>query len=361
MAYTIQTNSKMTIKVLTYNVLSHKLARPTHFTKCPSQDLIPAVRYKRVIKKLDYSIKENHIICLQEVSHEWRSRFTSYFESNNYHFSCVNYSKPMTGYMGVGIAYPRDKYILKDMYIKTVSDLKRWPQYSHTTTDTLKSWAFWTPLPTYYSWNYMKNKSNQIICMALEVKNTKKEFLVANYHMPCAFSYDDIMVSHVAMCMKYIHDISGGLPCIFAGDFNGQPFSKVYKYVTEGVYDDSIFEGFPSSDKWRPQKTPTYLFKSSHNEVNKLEPNYTNYTFSKGSMFKGCLDYIFYKGDIKPTFSHVISASRDLQPSKKEPSDHLALVSHFEFLSDVHTDLTKDIEKEQEKEQVKQEIEEDKE
>jgi len=222
----------MSIKVVTYNVLSDKLARPSHFTKCPKEDLFPEVRYNRTIKNLDYFVKQEQIICLQEVSITWRCKFAKYFELNNYHFECVNYSKPITGYMGVGIAFPKHKYTFKGLDIETISDLKKWPQYSYTLNDSIWSWLTWTSIPTHYSWNYMKYKQNQLICIRLLDNETNNQFIVANYHMPCAFSYEDIMVSHVSLCMKYIHElsISYDCPCIFAGDFNGQPDSKLYKY-----------------------------------------------------------------------------------------------------------------------------------
>ena len=63
------------VRIVNYNVLSSHLASPDHFTKCDPEHLEASNRLPKVLRKLEYEMKnENNIpaiFCLQEVSQRY--------------------------------------------------------------------------------------------------------------------------------------------------------------------------------------------------------------------------------------------------------------------------------------------------
>lgn len=141
--------SAMSLRVVSYNVLSSHLASPSHFNKCDPEHLDASNRFAKVIQKLKSEIRQDStatttstkegeegkkklpvVFCLQEISHDWAGKFHTFFASENYHFITGLYGKKFNGYMGIGIAFPSDKFQLLDADISRLSDKNPdgWPR-----------------------------------------------------------------------------------------------------------------------------------------------------------------------------------------------------------------------------------------
>jgi hypothetical protein len=105
------------VRVASYNVLSSHLASPSHFSTLNPQHLAANNRLPIVLQKLDQEIQQKAILCLQEVSYTWAGAFHTHFCDSGYYFVTGLYGKKFNGYMGVGIAFPQEKYKLMDVDI----------------------------------------------------------------------------------------------------------------------------------------------------------------------------------------------------------------------------------------------------
>src|SRR3989304_8058169 len=114
------------INIFTYNILSSNLASPTHFTKCNPEYLDAVNRIGKLKELLTPEIKDDSIICLQEVSRHQEEELQPFFQQNNYTFITSLYGKADNGYMGVGIAFSNKKFCLQVVKIPRIADSKKW-------------------------------------------------------------------------------------------------------------------------------------------------------------------------------------------------------------------------------------------
>lgn len=100
----------MSIRVVSYNVLSSSLCSPDYYTLNNPKHLDPKNRFPKILEKLDKETEARSIIALQEISQKWTDQLVSYFMSKNYILVSRLYGSNFNGYMGVGIAVPLDQY-----------------------------------------------------------------------------------------------------------------------------------------------------------------------------------------------------------------------------------------------------------
>ena len=112
--------------VVTYNVLSSALASPDWFRFCDPANLEPDTRLSRVVSKLKSEIDKRAIICLQEVSRDWSGKLHALFQQNGYTMIDSLYGIAISGYMGVGVAFPNEKWTAVDVDIRRVADTKEY-------------------------------------------------------------------------------------------------------------------------------------------------------------------------------------------------------------------------------------------
>ena len=110
--------------VVTYNILSSALASPDWFRHCDPRDLEADTRLQRVLHKLGAQVEKRAIICLQEVSREWSGKLHAFFQQRNYTFIDSLYGPQVSGYMGVGIAFPNERWRAVDVDIQRIADTK---------------------------------------------------------------------------------------------------------------------------------------------------------------------------------------------------------------------------------------------
>jgi hypothetical protein len=133
----LSATGRATMRVVSYNVLSSHLSSPSHFISCDPKHLAAENRLPKVKAKLNSEIaseagSSRPIICLQEISQSWEGPLHVFFASHNYHFITGLYGRKFNNYMGIGIAYPCDKYDLLDADIARLSDYREggWPRPS---------------------------------------------------------------------------------------------------------------------------------------------------------------------------------------------------------------------------------------
>jgi hypothetical protein len=179
--------------------------------------------------------KTKPIFCLQEIGQSWSGELHKFFQKCGYHFMMASYGNKHSDYFGVGIAFPNDRFELMDAKFIRPSDWKQWVKLENqnvnrdvslfsyfeesflsmntleVVTWTLLSlvffWCIWiyflfryikflkTEIDAQKSsateneipWKIAKERSNTMILAKLKCKNSKKEFVISTYHMPCKF------------------------------------------------------------------------------------------------------------------------------------------------------------------------------
>jgi hypothetical protein len=231
------------LRVVSYNVLSSKLARPSHFTTTNPDYLEPSYRLPLILSKLENemgrafggsspdSIEKQApppptIFCLQEIDYTFTSELHTFFANKGYAFVTGLYGKKFNGYMGVGIAYPLKEFETIKVDICRLSDEKEdgWPRPPEEGEDgvitkvgkgvvkKVRSLASYTvksttgllqnyigkhlgtdfrlllglPKETIDPWEMSENRYNVLLTVALRFRDdeTPGVFSISNYHMP---------------------------------------------------------------------------------------------------------------------------------------------------------------------------------
>ena len=323
-----------TINIVTYNILSPELSEPETFPENTAEEVDGKNRLPRIIQKLKKQISNNAIISLQEVSITWLGRLHELFDLHNYHFTHTLYGGFYSGYMGVGLAFPRSLYSLETFEISRISDTKEWPRLTtatatkkqsdvNATTDSVlaRTWNYsagyirnvFDPLfvlgslafgsgaatatsttptkskkkskqedpPDVATFYQSKKRWNQAILLRLQRRSDNQSFCVTNYHNPCAIHLRPVITFHACMYVMKCQTFAKQDPLIICGDFNMTPDSGGYKLVTTGTLDvnhedahgNMDYPKLPIDDPWKPN---LYKMKSAYKEILGNEPKITN-------------------------------------------------------------------------------------
>eukprot|EP00240_Pyramimonas_obovata_P003883 CAMPEP_0118938880 /NCGR_PEP_ID=MMETSP1169-20130426/27320_1 /TAXON_ID=36882 /ORGANISM="Pyramimonas obovata, Strain CCMP722" /LENGTH=374 /DNA_ID=CAMNT_0006882977 /DNA_START=262 /DNA_END=1386 /DNA_ORIENTATION=+ len=345
------------VRVVTYNVLSSKLARSEQFPSCAPEDLKANVRYKRILTKLEAEVEQGSILCLQEVPMEWAGDLHTFFQQRGFHFLVSLYGTPFNGYMGVGIAFPVSKYRAEKMKLARLSDFRRdWPRpprpnalqkaLKAVSSPAVGLWRLGTksvrgllnlPRPDQKvdEWQYSMRRFNSIATVKLQCDATGSVFSVSTYHMPCAFWAPKVMTIHTALCAQFAEREAGGVPWVLCGDFNIKPSDLQYQLLTEGRMDPNhpqyttgcpVKPDYDNSDWAAELKTP---LRSAYKEALGSEPDFTNYAqVREQPPFIETLDYVFLSpgwavAQVLPLV-HRDEAGGPF-PNASEPSDHVLI------------------------------------
>lgn len=338
------------IRVVTYNILSSHLSGTDHFKHCHPVDLQPETRLSRIKSKLEAEIRDGAVICLQEVSQTWAGPLHAFFQQRHYHFVTALYGGPLSGYMGVGLAWPSDVYEAIEVDIKRLSDTRPWPSPPKPymlVRVACKTGAFFTGVwlqclrllgidkeAPYDPWAVARERSNELIFARLRHRQTTSTFCIATYHMPCLYGSAkkrQTMVIHASLAMQYVQEKAGDDPFIFAGDFNIKPGDTAYHLLTEGKL-DVTHEDFPQpkvEDDTGWDTNHVKQLRSMYVVKNGKEPDFTNNArVGDEPLFTTTLDYIFLSAQWSVE-DIVQLASRDAIdgpfPNAAEPSDHVLI------------------------------------
>ena len=335
----------MSVKVISYNLLTSKLCNNSDFLNyLIPEDLDENTRKTRTITLLENFMKFSNnpqpIICLQEISPEWKGTLELLFAKHNYSFFNISY-----GILGIGIAIPNEsititnvEYIHIGKLIKTNTSRKIWQieeEYREVERDrkirednltflekvSLIVKDMTALIPEYIriieeTIEKAKWRKNYAIRLSLKLKTNEKEFIVYNYHMPCTFKTPIIQFLHLSVFKRLIlkHHM---IPTIFSGDFNIKPLSDEYNFFTGEPVPESKTVYLPKEDQedisyqsFKMTTIPITPF-TCHNET------------KFGGYFKDTLDYIF-----------VSNANIKMSGSLLEtecPSNHLPIYASIDF------------------------------
>lgn len=350
------TRSSLTVRVVSYNILSSHLASPTHHTKCDPNHLEASVRLPKILMKLqgelEYanSINEPVIFCIQEVSHDWAAALHAFFAERNYHLVTALYGKKFNGYMGIATAYPMDKFETLQVDLCRLSDKKQggWPRappspdqgivrkyvlqpFYNSVVSTVKYFRGSKP-ESENPWDYSQWRMNQFIGIKLKPRDRSQCFWIGNYHMPCAFWAPAVMNIHADLVSTRIQSLAGSDEFILAGDFNILPHSPHYQLLRTGKIDEDDLT-FPPDRYGVSWKSSFQGMKSAYFEFNGKEPSFTNNAHNgalDAESFIGTLDYIFLSDNIAVLDVKEVPAIESLKgvyPDENEPSDHLMIAA----------------------------------
>jgi len=347
-------SSPASVRVVSYNVLSSKLARTSHFTKSDPEHLCFANRRALVLDKIDHAIATSlpdcpTVVALQEVCYPFACELHTYFANRGYAFVTGLYGRRFNGYMGVGLAYPLNEFETINVDIERLSDKREggWPKEPETEDGamiskivqsiqrgvasvalrTLKSLRSNIKRIGYNGgpaderdpidpWDMSEKRFNVLLTVSLRERKSGAVFSVSNYHMPCAFFAPPVMNIHADLAARRVQmlaektwlslnseentavdasvDASARrIPYIFAGDFNILPDSPHYKLLTTGALNESDAT-YPPAKHGVPWKIQMLPMDSAYFLANSTEPEFTNYAQVKDEEpFIGTLDYIF--------------------------------------------------------------------
>lgn len=90
-------NMSSQVNVVSYNVLSSKLAASDYFRHCEKANLKASTRFNRLLPKLEEHIEKGAVIALQEVSIDWVGDLHTFFLERGYVFVSSLYSSRFSG------------------------------------------------------------------------------------------------------------------------------------------------------------------------------------------------------------------------------------------------------------------------
>ena len=274
----MSTSTPSKLRVVSYNVLSSKLARPSHFTKTNPDHLEATYRLPLILSKLEHemgrafggtgakemSVPPPTIFCLQEIDYTFTSALHTFFANKGYAFVTGLYGKSFNGYMGVGIAYPLQEFETIKVDVCRLSDEREggWPRIPEDTSEegvlkklsnglfknvksltmsTLKTatellqnyvgkylrtdFRLLLGMPTESPidpWDMSKNRFNILLTVALRFRtdgknNSSNVFAISNYHMPCAFYCPPVMNIHIDLAARRAQQLATEISNILNG------------------------------------------------------------------------------------------------------------------------------------------------
>ncbi|KAK8792936.1 hypothetical protein WA158_005100 [Blastocystis sp. Blastoise] len=315
------------ITLCSYNMLADIYTSTSQYPYCPRWALMWDYRRERLRKEIE-SIHTD-IFCLQEVQKESFDNFwLSEMNQLNYDGKFAQKSRAdVQGRIdGCVTFFNRDKF-------QCVGE------YSFSFDEEVERF---TSLTSEQKSRMIRGNIAQVLLLDV-LDNQKVPFTricICNTHIFWNPKYMDVKLWQVHRLMKYIDSLwtKHVDPVIFCGDFNSEPRSAVYDYISEGYVTsntkDVSYDPFhilpPLQDLQHDIK-----FQSAYKTIQGKEPDFTNYT----KQYSGCLDYIWFTPlnlrvlDVSPlpTVSQIREHKDTFIPNTQYPSDHLPLIVKFDF------------------------------
>ncbi|KAI8361042.1 Endonuclease/exonuclease/phosphatase [Mortierella sp. GBAus27b] len=330
-----------TFTVFCYNILAEKYATPQMYGYTPSWALSWEYRKELILQEiLAYSAD---IVCLQEVE---TGQYDEYFKEQmklQADYDSVFYPKSRAKTMaekdrksvdGCAMFFKASKFNLID---------KRFIEYNQV--------AMQRPdfKKTEDLFNRVMNKDNILIIALLEHKDTNNRIVAANTHIHWDPTYKDVKLVQVAMMMEEIEKFSvqwldsasasgtssaalgGKLPTLICGDFNSEPSSGVFEFLTKGM----VAQGH---DDFGDHAYGTYTSEGlSHNLTLRSAYNgelpFTNSTPS----YEAIIDHIYFSASHLSVLGLLGGIEKEYMgrcvgfPNAHFPSDHIPILTEFKF------------------------------
>jgi len=328
----------MRVNVVQYNILAPSLTEGliVESQECFDSDL----RLGKIKNKLlqHMNREEGAVICLQEVCHTFSGRLHAFFFERRYFVTWCPYGSSFSNYMGVMIAFPMARFSLLSMDVSCLAD-QILPFVEQALNDPEE-------VPLHQSgfeqsmWVQAAQRKNAMLSLRLAINGTNRTFVVATYHMPCAFRTPPVMLIHCALALNHLSKLSVGFtePLIFCTDGNFKPFSECHSAIVEGFTNqldvlssrDLKSRLLIEYEKVFPEKRALY---SAYWKALGKEPVFTNRSKCPEE-FTDTLDYIFLNWG-SWNVDRVLPLPEEpgkYLPSIEEPSDHLLLMAELSMI-----------------------------
>ncbi|KAG0066734.1 Glucose-repressible alcohol dehydrogenase transcriptional effector [Linnemannia elongata] len=336
-----------TFTMFCYNILAEKYATAQMYGYTPSWALAWEYRKELILQEvLAYSAD---IICLQEVE---SGQYDDYFKDQMKQqgdYDSVFWPKSRAKTMpekdrrnvdGCATFFKASKFTLIDKHLVEFNHIALQRPDFRKTEDIF---------------NRVMTKDNISVITLLEHKDTHNRVVVANAHIHWDPIFKDVKLVQVAMLMDELDKLSnqwahlptssgatptvssvgGKLPTLICGDFNSEPDSGVYEFLTKGAvaqgHDDFGDHAYGSytTDGLSHKMT----LRSSYSQVNELP--FTNFTPS----FVAVIDYIYYSSNFLNVLGLLGGVEKEYMsrcvgfPNAHFPSDHVPILAEFKFRS----------------------------
>lgn len=352
------TGSSGRFTLLTYNLLADLYAKADFAYNCPAWSLHWQYRKRNLLREL-LAYKAD-ILCLQEVQSDhyldfwapelakagymaiYKKKTTELYTENKYAID------------GCATFFKRDRFALVKKYEV---------EFNKAALSLAESFS--NPNQKKSALNRLL-KDNVALIAVLEAIEpgtpdaaTRRTLIcVANTHIHANPELNDVKLWQVHTLLKGLEKIaaSADIPMLVAGDFNSVPGSPAHSLLTKGKVDAAAVDSIDPLRFLKDQKllhtlplTSAYstIWDASNAHDAKLakqkqrldpklhEPNFTNITRD----FRGTLDYILYTNNsLVPTAVLELPADADVvaaneqMPNAQYSSDHLALLSEFQYI-----------------------------
>lgn len=207
--------------------------------------------------------------------------------------------------------------------------------------------------------NRVMNKDNVAVVTLLEHRASGARLIAANAHIHWDPTFRDVKLVQAAMLMEELEkigdrfarlgprpDLAEGytapkydnglkIPTIVCGDFNSEPTSGVYEFLSEGRvsndHDDFMSHVYGDYTATGVGAKHRLGLKSAYSHVGELP--FTNYTPG----FTGVIDYVWYTPASMGVVGLCGEVDRDYAqrvvgyPNAHNPSDHIPLLAEFRF------------------------------
>lgn len=210
----------MTIRIVSWNILSQGLIQPQKDSFCEkgyfykdATILEEEYRFKRFVDVISGWMREEYIICLQEVPWSWwlSNEIQESIIREQYEIATEFYGTSEQYYMGVIICVPISRYKVKEnkkIHVQAlIDDISGLENYKDITV--------------------LKKKRKDIYLVTkIKDKINKNEAWIATIHMPCWFFIPFLMkkIFQQIINSSIFEVIKESIPYIWVGDYNMNPF-----------------------------------------------------------------------------------------------------------------------------------------
>jgi len=328
---TVGTATAFRFRICSYNILAELYATRQAYPNCDSWSLAWAYRRNLIMKEIEEA--QGDIICLQEVQADhFEQHINPIMSELGYDGIYKQKSRETSGGYGKvdGCAtfWKRQKFVLTENYTIEFNECAR-----QAAADL--------GLDEQQCRRYMNRLSRDNIAqiVVLDVISRNRQLVqicVANTHLYSNVQRPDVKLWQTLTLIRELEQfiLQRDVALMICGDFNSEPDSAVYEFLSEGAIQSDRPE-LESDDNLRVLPDLHHIAHSielaSMMEATGSEPLFTNYTVN----FKGTLDYIWYTPSRLrvmavsniPSESDLISSEVGLEglPSANYPSDHLML------------------------------------
>ena len=320
-------------RIISYNILAELYATRQMYAYCDAWSLLWPYRRSIILKEIQESAGD--VICLQEVQVDhYEKDLLPFMQRLGYDGQYKQKSRESMGQYGKidGCAtfWNLNKFSLLENYSLEFND------YAVYTASEMNL--------SEHEYRKVVNQLNrdniaQIIILEGRTRaNLTMSLCVVNTHLYSNYQRPDVKLWQTIALIREIEQylMHREIPLIICGDFNSEPHSSVYEFLSRGIIEKEYSEfKNQKNNSFLPEKNDIYHnFKlaSAMEKALNSEPKFTNYT----KKFKGTLDYIWYtplKLSLKSYFRTPDESELRVEglPSTQYPSDHIMLICDVAF------------------------------